>query len=202
MSATIRIEAMTGPALHAYIPALARLRIEVFREFPYLYDGDQAYEARYLQRYIEAPGGVIVLAFAGDEVVGAATGLPLLQADPAFQRPFAARDYDPATVFYHGESVLLAPYRGRGIGLRFFTEREAHARRLADFNWAAFCAVERAPDHSRRPPAYRPLDAFWTKRGYVPHPALSTRFRWKDIDETGESEKTMRFWLKPLREQA
>eukprot|EP01031_Cornospumella_fuschlensis_P048144 gene48144-58971_t len=30
------------------LPALARLRITVFRDFPYLYDGDPAYEAAYL----------------------------------------------------------------------------------------------------------------------------------------------------------
>ena len=200
MSQTIKLQTLSGETLCAHIPVLARLRIEVFREFPYLYDGDQDYEARYLQRYIEAPGGVIVLAFAGDEVVGASTDLPLAQADPAFQRPFVEQGYDPATVFYLGESVLLAPYRGRGIGVRFFIEREAHARRTGDFRWSAFCAVARPAGHPRRPPDYRPLDAFWSQRGYQQHPELSTRFRWKDLDEAGESEKIMRFWLKPLRE--
>jgi len=40
MSKDIRIKRYSGAALQQYIPELARLRIEVFRDFPYLYDGD------------------------------------------------------------------------------------------------------------------------------------------------------------------
>ncbi|MFM8342036.1 MAG: GNAT family N-acetyltransferase, partial [Methylomonas sp.] len=36
MSNDIRIERLSGNALVKYIPELARLRIEVFRDFPYL----------------------------------------------------------------------------------------------------------------------------------------------------------------------
>jgi GNAT superfamily N-acetyltransferase len=198
----LRVQRMTGPSLEAYVPALARLRIEVFREFPYLYDGDLGYEARYLQTYIEAAGSVIVLVFDSDNVVGASTALPLVEADPAFRRPFQDEGYDPVEVFYLGESVLLPAYRGRGLGVRFFEEREAHARTLGGYAWAAFCAVDRPSDHPRRPPRYRPLDAFWNKRGYLQRPELTAIYRWKDLDDQGESDKTMTFWLKRLAEEA
>jgi hypothetical protein len=39
ISKNIRIERCSGAALQPCIPELARLRFEVFREFPYLYDG-------------------------------------------------------------------------------------------------------------------------------------------------------------------
>ena len=39
----MRVEALTGNALDAALDAVARLRIEVFSAFPYLYDGDLAY---------------------------------------------------------------------------------------------------------------------------------------------------------------
>ena len=73
----LRVVTLTGSALAVHIEALARLRIEVFRAFPYLYAGDRAYEARYLRRYVEAPGSVIVLVLNDAEVVGASTGMPL-----------------------------------------------------------------------------------------------------------------------------
>ena len=44
MNQAIRIERRSGAALEHYVPELARLRIEVFRDFPYLYDGDYDYE--------------------------------------------------------------------------------------------------------------------------------------------------------------
>ncbi|WP_394701474.1 GNAT family N-acetyltransferase [uncultured Roseibium sp.] len=81
------------------------------------------------------------------------------------RRPFEEAGLDPAEVFYFAESVLDPDYRGRGIGHRFFDEREAHARSLG-CSTAAFCAVIRPDDHPMRPEDYSPLDPFWTKRGY------------------------------------
>jgi hypothetical protein len=46
MAKKIRIERWSGSALQQYITELARLRIEVFRDFPYLYDGDYGYEKK------------------------------------------------------------------------------------------------------------------------------------------------------------
>ena len=192
----IRIERHSGAALEAYIPALARLRIEVFREFPYLYDGDLNYESEYLQTYCQSDGSLIVLALDGDDVVGASTGLPLSHESDAFRRPFYEQDYNIDKIFYFGESVLQKKYRGQGLGVKFFHEREAHARALGGFNLTCFCAVQRPLHHLRRPQNYTPLDSFWNKRGYTKHPALQTEYVWQDLDETTPSAKTMVFWLK------
>jgi GNAT superfamily N-acetyltransferase len=100
-------------------------------------------------------------------------------------------------VFYFGESVLLKAYRGRGLGVRLFEEREAHARSLGA-RYTVFCAVQRPADHPRRPPGYVALDAFWNRRGYRRHPSLHTAFRWRDVDEPAETSKTMAFWFKEL----
>jgi len=74
----VRLETLTpGRALDRLLGPLAGLRIEIFRDWPYLYDGSRDYEARYLARFATAPGAVLVAAFDGDELVGASTGLPL-----------------------------------------------------------------------------------------------------------------------------
>lgn len=202
MSETTRIEIITGEDVRAYVPALARLRIEVFREYPYLYEGDPDYEERYLQKYVDAPGAVIVLVFAGGHVVGASTALPLIHADKEFQRPFLEHGYPPEAIYYLGESVLLAPYRGRGLGGQFFDTREARARQLGGFRWTAFCAVERPPNHPLRPWDYRPLHGFWERHGYQRHPELMTYYAWRDIGDDTETRKPMMFWLKALEPAA
>ena len=114
-------------------------------------------------------------------------------------RPFLEQEINLESVFYFGESVLEKEYRGRGIGVRFFEEREAHTRRTGDFNWSAFCAVERPADHPRRPSDYTPLDTFWENRGYTKRPDMKTTLSWQDLDEPAESEKPMVFWLKALK---
>jgi GNAT superfamily N-acetyltransferase len=195
----VRLERLTGERLRTSLPELARLRITVFRDFPYLYEGSPAYEERYLQTYAAAADSVIVGAFDGETIVGAATGLPLEHEPESLTRPFVERGYRVEELFYFGESVLLPAYRGRGIGVGFFQEREAHALSLGRFADATFCGVVRPADHPRRPKDYIPLDAFWTKRGYAPIPGLIGHLRWQDLDEAEESEKPMQFWIKRLR---
>jgi hypothetical protein len=70
---SVTIERLTGPALQAAIPAVSRLRISVFRDWPYLYDGDAAYEAEYLADFVQADSAVVIVARDGEEIVGAAT---------------------------------------------------------------------------------------------------------------------------------
>lgn len=194
----LRLERLTGPRLAALLPELAGLRIAVFRDFPYLYDGSPAYEQRYLETYASTQDSVIVGAFDGEALVGAATGLPLAHEPAALTRPFAEQGIAVEHVFYFGESVLLHGYRGQGVGVRFFQEREAHARALGGYRWAAFCGVVRPLDHPRRPADFVPLDAFWRRRGYAPVPGLIGTIGWRDLDETEESAKPMQFWLKEL----
>ncbi len=196
MAKDIRIERWSGPALEQFIPELARLRIEVFRDFPYLYDGDIDYEKKYLQTYIDCPDSVIVIAFDGDKVVGASTAIPMKYETDELKKPFIEQGYNLDEVFYCSESVLDKNYRGLGIGVRFFEEREAHAKDLGGFKHICFCCVERPVDHPRRPVDYVPLDQFWTKRGYVKHPELHTTYIWKDLDDENETPKPMTFWLK------
>jgi GNAT superfamily N-acetyltransferase len=194
----VRVAPLTGDALARALPELARLRIEVFREFPYLYDGSLDYEQRYLKTYAETPGSVIVGAFAGDRFIGAATALPMRGEPENVTGPLRAAGYDVDTLFYFGESVLQKAWRGRGIGVRFFQEREAWARRTGDFSHAVFCAVIRPEGHPRRPAGYVPLDAFWRRRGYTPIPGLACNFVWKDLDEAAETAKPMAYWIKRL----
>ncbi|MFA5016648.1 MAG: GNAT family N-acetyltransferase, partial [Methylobacter sp.] len=130
MAKDIRIERWSGPALEQFIPELARLRIEVFRDFPYLYDGDIDYEKKYLQTYINCPESVIVIAFDDDKVVGASTAIPMKYETDELKKPFLDQGYNLDEVFYCSESVLDKNYRGLGIGVRFFEEREAHAKEL------------------------------------------------------------------------
>ena len=194
---TVSIRAMTGEEIEAAIPDLARLRIAVFAAFPYLYDGDERYEADYLREFAAAPDSVLVAAKDGERIVGAATASPMWAQKEEFRRPLEARGLDTQSMFYFGESVLLPEYRGHGIGHAFFDHREAQARACGAQS-ACFAAVVRPEDHPDRPADYRPLDAFWRKRGYAPVPGLVTGLAWKDHGDSGESTKPMQYWSRPL----
>ncbi len=198
MTQPITITTCIGPDVTPVIPDLAALRVSVFRDFPYLYDGDLAYERDYLRIYANSPGAAVIIARAGGRIVGASTCLPLTDETPNVQAPFLALGWSPADFFYFGESVLLPAFRGQGLGVAFFHAREAHARAVSTCAYACFCAVQRPPDHPARPADYTPLDNFWRKRGYIPRPDLHCEMTWRDLGDPSETPKRLNFWLKPL----
>ncbi|MFZ2103399.1 MAG: GNAT family N-acetyltransferase [Oricola sp.] len=176
---------------------LARLRIAVFRDWPYLYDGDMEYERRYLETYLQAPGAFVCGAFDGERLVGAATASPLAQHKAEFAEPFSGLGLDVDDFFYFGESVLLPGYRGQGVGVRFFDEREAEARNQG-FSRCIFSAVIRPSDHPMRQQDYVLLDAFWRNRGYERIEGLTTAYSWKDLGDDKETDKPMQYWMRVL----
>jgi GNAT superfamily N-acetyltransferase len=194
---TVRIACAAGDEIAAHLDALAALRMRVFREYPYLYDGSLEYERRYLASYARSADGVIALALDGDAVVGASTALPALDHSDEIAPALARGGLDPVQVFYFGESVLEPAHRGRGLGEAFFVERERHAR-ARGYRVAAFCAVDRPPDHPMRPAGYLAPGGLWRRRGFVRRPELVGEMSWRDLGDAEETAKPMVFWIKEL----
>ncbi len=195
---SLTVTSLTGKDILPVLPELARLRITVFREWPYLYDGTMEYEEKYLATFAKAPGAICVIAKDGDTIIGASTGAPLAEHAEDFGGPFAAAGYKLAEFFYCAESVLLSQYRGQGLGHAFFDHREAYAKTLGPFTHSTFCRVVRPDDHPLKPENYRALDTFWHKRGYAPVEGLTATYDWKDVGAESETTKAMQFWMKPL----
>jgi GNAT superfamily N-acetyltransferase len=193
----LRVEVFSGGEVAPLIPELARLRMAVFREWPYLYDGSLEYETHYLSKFVNLPESTLVVVRDGEQVVGASTALPLAQAEAEFQAPFVGAGLNPAEWYYFGESVLEPAYRGRGLGVAFFRLREARALELG-YRKVTFCAVERPAEHPLKPANYTPLDAFWQRRGFSKRPDLVCAFTWRDLGQPQETPKPMVFWVKQL----
>ena len=192
----IRVARLTGEALGAALDDVARLRIEVFRAYPYLYDGDAAYERAYLQTYRDSADAILVGAFDGTRLVGASTGTPM-EDHAEFASALSVQDMPLSDIFYCAESVLLPGYRGQGVGHAFFDQREAHGRDLGR-QVSMFCGVVRPADHPLRPADYAPLDPFWRKRGYAPVAGAVATYRWKDLDQPAETDHDLQFWSRRL----
>lgn len=201
-----------GAEIAEVFEPLARLRIAVFRDWPYLYEGSLDYEMDYLKTYSEARRSMLHAAFYRGEMVGATTCIPLVDETEDVQKPFRDAGMRLEEIFYFGESILLPEYRGQGIGNVFFDAREAHAASFHEesptivgaaggggsYRVTCFCGVQRPDDHPLRPVGYRPLDEFWMKRGYRKVPELRTTFSWPDLGESESTEKPMVFWMRDL----
>ena len=191
---TLHRKTFVGKEVEEIIPQLGELRISVFKEFPYLYEGDLDYEMNYLKIYTQDEKSIVHCIFDGDLLVGASTGMPLSKEAKEIQSPFLEKGFELSALFYFGESILLNDYRGLGIGHEFFDVREKHALDL-NFSTTTFCSVVRPENHVLKPESYRSNDVFWTKRGYQ-RQNFSCEMSWLDRSEEGETTKQLQFWLR------
>jgi GNAT superfamily N-acetyltransferase len=192
----IEVFSVVGESLQQYLVDAARLRIDVFREYPYLYAGSEEYEREYLATYASSKNAIIVLAARDGQTIGISTGLPLSESAEAFQKPFRDAGLDISAIFYFGESLLAKEERGQGIGHRFFDEREKHAANLG-YAVTAFCAVVRPDDHPLKPATFPNNEVFWKKRGYRKLSEIQAKLEWQQVDSKGlEVQNVLVFWVK------
>lgn len=194
MKQKLKFLSLKGKEIFPYINDIAKLRITVFKEYPYLYEGDFEYEANYLKTYLRSECTVILVCDE-NKVVGASTAIPMAFETSEIQKPFVDLGMEISKIFYFGESVLLPAYRGQGIYAHFFNAREKAAREYG-CQFATFCAVERAQNDSRKPKDYVSLERYWEKIGYKKHSEIFTFYSWKEIGEHVQSPKKMNFWIK------
>jgi GNAT superfamily N-acetyltransferase len=193
----IEVQVLAGDDIATYLEDIAALRLSVFRDWPYLYDGSLTYERQYVASYRDHPGALLVAALQHGRLVGASTSTPMEDLAPEFAAPFAARGIDRRQVLWGPESALLPAWRGQGIGQRFFALREAHARALGRSH-VAFASILRPEDHPARPVGARTNDNFWRREGYAPLEGATVHFGWKDVGSTAETEKALQVWMKAL----
>lgn len=194
---TLKIKRLKGEAILPYISDFARLLIEVFKGYPYLYSGDLKSAYEYLHTYIACPETILVLALDEEKVVGASSAIPLEFEIAKIKKPFLDRNLNLQEIFYLDNSVLLPAYRGKNIYRHFFHEREAAALEYG-CKITTFCAIERPLNHPQKPDDYLPLNEAWEHFGYERHPELCAYFKWKEIGEQGKSSKPLIFWIKYL----
>lgn len=184
-----------GKEIIPYLEDMGKLRICVFWEYPYLYEGNLAYEKDYFKEYTENENSIVIMLFDDTKMIGLSTGLPLSGVSENFQNQFKNVGLNPEEIYYFGESILLPDYRGKGYGNLFFDLREKQANKLT-YPYTLFCSVIRPENHPLKPANYRPNDVFWKKRGYEKLINQTCQMKWLDRGEKEETFKELVFWRK------
>ena len=163
----IHVRSFTGPHLKTYLHSIAKLLAEVFREYPYLQETNMENQIKHIKEAAAYKESIAVLIFDNTTLVGASIGMPLTAESKEIQAAFLERKFPIQNYYFFSASVLLKPYRGRGIGHHFFDVREAHVLHYKKYMHICFCSPLRPELDPERPEDYLPLDDFWRKRGYV-----------------------------------
>jgi len=197
MPRTVTTRLLTGKAVADHLDALASLRLDIFQEYPYLYRGRREDELAYLASYAEKPGGCVILSEDDGTVIGAATGMPLIQEDAALRAPFAATSFPLDAIYYVGELLFRSAYRSCGLGQRLLSQMEEHILSLGAFRKIVCATVERPDDHPMRPHDFIPITRFLARTGFVRLDGMTTHFTWFEIDGVSR-DHTMQLWMKDL----
>lgn len=188
---------LTGAAIADALDDLATLRLHIFPEYPYLYQGRREDELAYLATYAEAPDACVVLARDGLTVIGAATGMPLIHEDARMIDALRGTALPLNEVYYVGELLFYPAYRNGGLGQKLLDRLESHIRSLGRYRTLTCATVERPDEHPLRPLDYIPITRFLARTGFVRLPGVTTSFMWR---ETGgvKRDHPMQFWSKEL----
>jgi len=195
MSLTTKL--LTGNEVEESLDSLATLRIEIFREFPYLYDGNRESELRYLKGYAQAAEACVLTVTAAGRLVGAATGMPLQHEQKELIDQFAATSYPLDSIYYVGELLFYPAYRNRGLGMKLLSMMEDKIRSLGSYRYLTCATVVRPDDHPHRPANYVPIGRFLNRTEFRAIPAATTSFTWLETDG-GSRDHPMQFWIKFL----
>lgn len=190
----IKVIPFTGKNIRVYLPSIARLRTDVMRDYPFFQDKKIDDELKLLKKYTLSPEAIVVIVFDGSKIVGASTGIPFVKENEIMHKPFLEKGMDPNHIYYFSESVLLKPYRGRGLAHHFFDLREHHVTQMKRFNHICFGIIDRPVEDK----GYLPLNHFWQKRGFVEQGDLTCHLSWKDINQETPSDKKLTFWTKEV----
>lgn len=192
----IQTQCVSGKEITNYIHEMGTLRVDMFHEYPYLYEGTLAYEEEYLNIYAQSDNSLIVMVRDKEKLVGMLTGLPLADWFDIVFDPFEKAGYNPSDVYYIGEGMLLEPYRGKFSYTPLIEKQEVIAKRVGA-KYISFCTVNRPDNHPQKPKDYRPLNGVWKRLGYRECGVIA-EFEWTDVGETQPTKKPMQFWLKKL----
>ena len=146
----MELQVVTGRQFKQHINTVANLRISIFKEYPYLYDGNMASEADYLNSYSVSKNSILIMVKDKEKIVGAVTGIPLFETDEMFLTPFVKHHFSIHSIFYLGEILLLKKYRGKGIGYKMYKMFEDLVRQNKQYEKIAIAEVLRNKNRSKK----------------------------------------------------
>lgn len=193
----IVLKTFSGNEARRYSQQMASVYINIFKEFPYLYEGSIVEcEKDYLERYFISKHSIISLVFNGERIIGASASLPL-DAVEEIKSAFLKKQVDTRKFLYIGGTVIEEPFRNLKLIKKISRSHETHARNNG-YSQIAFVAVRRDPSHPLRPIGYRPLEPIWQHLGYALIEGIEVRDKWKQIDTHQEEENSLDIWGKSV----
>jgi hypothetical protein len=162
------IKVLTGAETQSLLPFVANLRINIFREYPYLYEGNFKEEMDDLEHCAQLLHNALAIAYYKNTPVGFLYGIPLTEFASHFENSvidlFKNKDLDPAICYYFADIIILPEHRGNHLSSRLFTALENYAQEQGYLSGSFI--TESHDKHPLKPDNYKSLDPLWNSLNY------------------------------------
>lgn len=198
------IKLLTNQEVTPLLPFVASLRINVFREYPYLYDGNFKEEMDDLEHCAQLPHNAIAIAYHKNTPIGFLYGIPLVEFQSHFENPvidlFKEKNLQPETCYYFADVIILPEHRGNHLTKKLFDVLEAYAQENG-YSSASFI-TENHEVHPLKPVDYKSLAPLWTYLQYK-KTGLQSEGSWQTHQPDGSIKKQKHLadiWFKQLKQ--
>jgi GNAT superfamily N-acetyltransferase len=195
---TIKVETFHGKEISSHTQQIINLCNMIYREYPYLYNGDDADYTSYLESLSQLNDAIICLAFDDKKAVGLAIGIPMSETRDVYKPPLIKQGYDLNSVFYLGEFGLKPEYRGQGIEEAMYRKIEDFAKKSGKFNTLCLWEIDNSSNSQQQPLGYIPRDDFWKNLNFVRHQDLNFVLFWQNINDNHETPHLAVYSIKKL----
>lgn len=158
----------TKEDLQEVFPFVAHCRINVFREYPYLYEGNFGEEMNDLEHCAQFMHNAVAIAYYKSIPVGFLYGMPFVEFAPHFESPvidlFKDNNLIPETCYYFADIIILPEHRGNNLSKKLFSALEHYAQKQG-YCSASFI-TESHDIHPLKPINYKSLDPLWNSLHY------------------------------------
>jgi len=199
---TKEVEILIGNNASRYIDLVAKLRLEYFKEFPYLYEGNIEYEKKYVTGYTLDKKSMIAVVKINGEVAGISTGIPLISDSEIvadIKKGFQKKEINIDEYYYYGEVIILPKFRGLGLSRKLFEAQDKIVKEWG-FRHVYILTVIRENNHPLKPKNYKSPDVLWKRLGFL-QIDKTVSYHWSTIQKDGSvknNENTLQFWIKNL----
>lgn len=194
--ADIFLYGYTGDEARSYALQIATIRLELFRDFPYLYVGTIEDEYEYLSMYFNSRSSHLVLGFnSQNQLICYSSSIAVDDCTDDIKTPSMSLGYKK--ILYIGEVMIRPEYRLRGLSRHCMNYHDRKARE-GGYDAVMLMSIDRPYDHPYTPAGYRSLDSLWIKYGYQRVTSASIVQSWRQIDTDGSVLHQLGLWIKPI----
>lgn len=186
-------------SIEEVLPFIVANRIEAFREYPYLYEGNWDEEASLIRQLSTMRDSAVVVAFFHDQPVGFLSGVSFQAYDDHFVgsvEKFQQAGFDAQAFYYFPEMIIVSEHRGKGLSKKLFTILKENAKKMG---YTQGCFVtESHENHHLKPVDYRGLDTLWSDMG-CQKTDITLNFSWMTLQNNNEQsmqEHILTYWIK------